>query len=377
VGNNAQKRPTILAQWSRAPVPADLSVISGPRRDRRVNAVVYAMQRPLPPRALRRRANRGIAAAAAVAALFLLALGTVMARNGGGSPGHRLSVALAPAHPQAPGREPAATPSPEADARSHVDPGLEVLPSMRLSSGATISASPDTLATVTYPGDPSNPREEVALELGLVRVEVPKLPDGRTFSVRTPDSVVTVHGTAFSVEVIKSGPSTVPVTRVRVTHGIVGVLHAGREALLYAGADWMSSAETAPVVSTPASSPLLKHRTDRTPAGAGRAASPADPAAERAASNETELANQNRLFAEAMDAREQGDPARAARLFEDFVRRYPVCPLTQDAYVERFRTLVQLGDRPGASRAARAYLTLYRSGFARDEARALALDSDR
>jgi TolA-binding protein len=113
---------------------------------------------------------------------------------------------------------------------------------------------------------------------------------------------------------------------------------------------------------------------DRAPAGGGREATRTDPSAEPAPRIETELGSQNRLFAEAMDAREQGDPARAARLLDDFVRRYPASPLTQDAYVERFRTLAQLGDRPAASRAARAYLALYRSGFARDEARALALD---
>jgi hypothetical protein len=113
---------------------------------------------------------------------------------------------------------------------------------------------------------------------------------------------------------------------------------------------------------------------DRPPATGGREATPAGPSPERAAQGETELASQNRLFAEAMDACEHGDPARAARLLDDFVRRNPASsPLTQDAYVERFHTLAQLGDRPAASRAAHAYLTLYRSGFARDEARALAL----
>jgi outer membrane protein assembly factor BamD (BamD/ComL family) len=106
----------------------------------------------------------------------------------------------------------------------------------------------------------------------------------------------------------------------------------------------------------------------------GREASPGNASLETAARGDTDLANQNRLFAEAMDAREQGDLARAARLLDDFIRRYPVSPLTQDAYVERFRTLAHAGDRAAAGRAARVYLTLYGSGFARDEARAIALD---
>jgi hypothetical protein len=96
-----------------------------------------------------------------------------------------------------------------------------------------------------------------------------------------------------------------------------------------------------------------------------------------AAPTATELANQNRLFASAMNARERGDSLAAVRLLDDFVRRYPASPLAPDAYVERFRTLAQIGDRQGAARAARSYLSMYASGFARDEARALALAPDR
>jgi outer membrane protein assembly factor BamD (BamD/ComL family) len=86
-----------------------------------------------------------------------------------------------------------------------------------------------------------------------------------------------------------------------------------------------------------------------------------------------DLANQNVLFAEAKLARQQGDQARAVRLLEDLVRRYPSSPLSEDARVETFRALAQLGDRAGAAREARRYLALYHSGFARDEARNLAL----
>jgi hypothetical protein len=354
VASNARKRPTVLAQWSRAPVPADLNAPNSPRRERLVNAVVEAMQRPLPARAVRRPAYSLLAAAAAVAALFLLVLGTVMGRTGSGSVVERLS----PAH----GTSSLATSAGE-------------LTGIHLSSGVTITASPDARATLTDPGDPAKPPEEVVLDMGLVQVEVPKLPAGRTFSVRTPDTVVSVHGTAFSVEVTKSALSAGTLTRVRVTHGIVGVLHGGNEALLYAGADWTSSAEAPSPGSVPTAPSRSKHPEDRAPAGGSHVVKAENQAAEPAPRSDTELATQNRLFAEAMDAREH-DPARAARLLEDFIRRYPASPLTQDAYVERFRTLAQQGDRAAASRAARAYLTLYRGGFARDEARALAFDPD-
>ena len=59
---------------------------------------------------------------------------------------------------------------------------------------------------------------------------------------------------------------------------------------------------------------------------------------------------------------------------KSIIRLYPASPLAQDAHVETFRALAQMGDRAGAAREARRYLTLYRDGFARDEARELALE---
>jgi hypothetical protein len=85
-----------------------------------------------------------------------------------------------------------------------------------------------------------------------------------------------------------------------------------------------------------------------------------------------DLANQNRLFAEAMTARRRGEASEALRALDDFLRRYPQSPLAQDAHVERFRTLAETGDRLAAAGAARAYLLLYPRGFAREEATALA-----
>jgi outer membrane protein assembly factor BamD (BamD/ComL family) len=70
----------------------------------------------------------------------------------------------------------------------------------------------------------------------------------------------------------------------------------------------------------------------------------------------------------------RGNGAEAIEMLEAFIQRYPASPLTQDAHVELFRGFVQMGDRAAAARAARRYLALYGDGFARDEARALALE---
>jgi hypothetical protein len=88
---------------------------------------------------------------------------------------------------------------------------------------------------------------------------------------------------------------------------------------------------------------------------------------------ETDLGGQNSAFAAAMRARKEGDDARAARILDDFIAHYPESPLAEDAHVERFRALVHIGDRDRESQAARRYLALYPNGFARDEARELAL----
>jgi hypothetical protein len=261
-------------------------------------------------------------------------------------------------------------------------------------------------------------REEVLLESGLVQVEVPRLPPGHTFAVRTPDALVTVHGTAFSVDVTRSGPSGATTTKVVVAHGVVSVLHASdAELLLYAGMEWSSSRQLsgAPPARPEARDPVAAQPPLRASAAGAASAAPArarrqvaslaspnpaglstlpstagldrrrdsaapearevDAAAAPASTRgRMDLANQNALFTEAKQARASGDQARAVDLLNELVQRFPGAPLAEDAHVEIFRAIAQAGDRAGAARAARRYLTLYPGGFARDEARALALE---
>jgi hypothetical protein len=143
--------------------------------------------------------------------------------------------------------------------------------------------------------------------------------------------------------------------------------------------DVRASSPAMPSPSPDARSQSSVERIDSTaPVAPGRPSDSAGHGHRRAAvSTDSELASQNRLFASAMNLRERGDPLGAVRILEDFVHRYPASPLAQDAYVERFRTLAQIGDRDGAARAARSYLTMYRNGFARDEARTLVIDPER
>jgi len=155
-----------------------------------------------------------------------------------------------------------------------------------------------------------------------------------------------------------------------VTQGVVSVQHGDREALLYAGMEWTSATDG--LSATPAYG-LLAAPAPESKAGAVAKSRLTSPRPESTAGR-TGLGDQNVLFAEATLARKRGDQTRAVRILDDFIRLYPASPLAQDAHVETFRALAQMGDRAGAAREARRYLTLYRDGFARDEARELALE---
>jgi hypothetical protein len=249
---------------------------------------------------------------------------------------------------------------------------------VHLLSGVEVAMGPDTRLS-PLSEQPQGDCEVLVLDSGFIHVDVPKLPVGHTFEVRTPNALVIVHGTSFSVEVTRSGPSGAPVTRVVVSNGVVTVRHADSELLVGAGMEWASSNETsARAKPSPVPAPSRSvQRHGREPTAAPSAAPPisgADAMAESPKA-ETDLAEQNRSFGQAIFARERGDLAGAVRILDSFVVRHPASPLAQDAYVERFRILARMGDLAAAARAARRYLTLYQDGFARDEARRIALET--
>jgi hypothetical protein len=372
------KRPDLLARWSRAAIPVRPSVADPAHRERVMNAIVRTMKSANAERSARRRARRRIAFAAGIAAVLVMVIGLGREWAAGGRLASRSGSPVGGSHAVDTGAQAVA---------SRSDSGS----TLRLPSGVVVTMTPETRFQMSDLSAPTNAREELVIELGVLHVEVPKLPAGHTFAVRTPDAIVTVHGTSFSVEVTKAGPPGATTTTVVVAHGVVSVLHAGQEALLYAGMEWSSSGQLSVAASAsadprgrasspPVSPPRLLHvaqdaghHLDRRPADSTPVSAPVASATE-ASSKSVDLASQNALFAEAQLARKQGDPSRALRLLDDLVRRYPAALLTEDACVETFRLRAEIGDRAGAAREARHYLTLYRNGFARDEARDLALE---
>ena len=220
--------------------------------------------------------------------------------------------------------------------------------------------------------------EALFLASGGVEVEVPKLDPTRGFSVETPDTRVTVHGTHFTVTV--ESTTSGPRTHVDVAHGIVSVQHDGREVFLTAGQSWPVAAEPA---APPASGTSADPSRSAPDAGQEEEIAPSapvdDPEPKHGANaqpsrrklDSRELADLNERFARAMTLKKNGEPQKALRVLDRLARRYPGSPLAQELRVERLRLLRAVGrSRAAASEAAR-YLREYPNGYAAAEAREL------
>jgi hypothetical protein len=180
--------------------------------------------------------------------------------------------------------------------------------------------------------------ETVRLGRGRIQLEVPPLPNGSSLSVRTPDALVVVHGTRFTVDVAGEGDGVV--TTVDVLEGRVSVERAGQTAILGPGGHWSSPRtaaappETAPThpaeaVETP---PERQEPSRRSAPAAGSASRLAD---ESQAGSASRLAAENRLFRAALAARRDGDLPRARALVRELLARYPTSPLAPAATRER------------------------------------------
>lgn len=174
--------------------------------------------------------------------------------------------------------------------------------------------------------------QRLRLGLGYTEISVPRPGGPGVFSVDTPDSQVVVHGTEFSVLVERDPRTQALATTVSVTRGSVFVSHGGEQRLLEIGATWSShAAEAAPPATDlePRSEPAL------TPAPRSKAVHAQVPP--------PSLAEQNRLFQAFLDARAAGDDARAVRLLDELLTRFPDTPLADQARLGRFRALQRLG----------------------------------
>jgi len=171
------------------------------------------------------------------------------------------------------------------------------------------------------------------------------------------------------------GTTAGPRTHVEVTHGLVSVQHGGREEFLTAGQVWPKPEPAPAPVAAPAT--LNAPGSDAGTPEEDEAELPAAEPDKRGAParkhfDSRQLADQNRRFARAMNAKKSGESAAALRELDRLVRRYPGSPLTQEVRVERMRLLATLGRDAAAARAARRYLREFPDGYAAREAEGLA-----
>ncbi len=258
-----------------------------------------------------------------------------------------------------------------------------------LENGAQVKLGAGTDLTVSalLPGT-----DELVLDRGRVDLSVPKLHSGHTLSVTTPDSTVTVRGTRFSVEVVIEGSRAI--TSVEVTQGSVWVRQGDARLVLEAGSHWSSRAPEAsrapseqsaasapteavsPTSSTPSPSAAARPEVSAARSSASRSASPTPADAHPlSAAEQSTLAQENDLYQAASRASREGNDALAIADLNNLLTRYPNSPMAQNARVDRFRALNRSGRVEEAVAQARRYLADYPNGFARDEAKALVLQS--
>jgi hypothetical protein len=194
--------------------------------------------------------------------------------------------------------------------------------------GLDVELGPATSARIGQLGG-SRRSQRVRLESGSIRCRVPKLGDGREFSVVTPDALVVVHGTRFSVEV-RQGEDGEAQTCVRVNEGLVSVhgrsaepvfLRPGEELGCAARKAALSVSDLPEVVDSVEVDSSEAPRASRGPARAGRSTSV----------QQGTLRKETALLQAAVRAEQRGDVAGARSRLNELLQKYPKSPLAEEA----------------------------------------------
>lgn len=356
----------LLRELGRAPIPVEEAEVTSERRKRMLSRIA-AEVRTSHGNARARRFRRSVAWFFAAAALLLLVSAGLRARRVTPLPSVASLRTDSPVMVSHSGQTEVA--SSETARALDVGDGVSTLADsradLRLASGVEIAVEPSTRIVIA---EAHTRGEVVSLALGQIFVRVPRLGPDRSFVVRTPDAKVVVHGTAFVVRVEAAAGGTL--TRVEVTEGKVAVERGSERVMLGAGERWPARVahETVPAPKSAGANPSTSAPTELP-----RPAFSAKPAQGKLASASA-LAEQNRLFGVATQARRRADDRKVVEALSQLISRYPDSVLVPEARVERFRALKRMGHDAEAAREARKYLVEQRDGAARDEARGLALE---
>ncbi len=342
---NAHRADRALATLRALPIPNEEATTANERR-RRVVAHIQALRLVEERRAtsIRRRWVLGMVAAACLFVLggFGLAFYTVAPHMGGPA-----AVLVATK-----GKVQVAAPElGSSDTASVLPPGSEVATGGDSSASLTTPSGVELLLEERSRLEMAGERrasamkrtESIHLLEGEVLVMVPRLGSHRQFEVVTPDAVVVVHGTQFSVRV-ERGPRGEPTTRVDVASGKVEVRRKAHTDWLGPGSRW-SSEEVLPstAASETPSTDLLNPMASGTPASeeepmpTGPGNGPA-----RGAGTESRLGAANRLMEEAMLAKRRGDEVQTIAHLDELLEKYADSPLVPSARRERARAVARL-----------------------------------
>lgn len=194
---------------------------------------------------------------------------------------------------------------------AHAQAELETQAGVRLELG---SASELSLTAI----EPGRKWTRVSLGHGRLDVRVPPLTHGAAFSVVTPQATVTVHGTAFVVEVAKSSDGSSH-TCVRVSEGAIVVRHASGADTVLAGGTWGCHEAHPSNAALTALAPAAKV--------SGSPATDPSPRRERsarsAATEASTLGTEAGLLQKALGAERAGDFDTAERTLATLLRLYP------------------------------------------------------
>lgn len=367
IGRERPEPPLEVLELMRKPDLAD----TRPGANERRMVAIGTMSRALRAEGRRRR-NHSSWRTVAIAAVLLVAGGAAWSRYHGVRHPSVARVAAPVATPESDPVEVEVSSGVAVATRHGVASVVSTATRLRIAEGDAVRTGPDARATLLLPRgvrvdlfratkasivSAQELDQKIALDIGETLISVPRPGGPHTFSVATPDARVIVHGTEFTVRVDEADASHRTRTSVSVTRGAVSVIDAKGERLLNPGDTW-SAADAAP----PAAPPVLGLPQQRAHAVVSKEAA-------------SSLAEQNRLFQAALDARRAGDDALALKAIDELFARYPDTTLAQEARLARFRALKSLNRGQDAAREARRYLSAHPDAPAADEARRALLES--
>ncbi|MEO6601557.1 MAG: FecR domain-containing protein [Polyangiaceae bacterium] len=380
--NDDQEAVALLRQMGRVVVPL-LAPEQEASRLRRmsisVNRLVEGLHALPPPRRQSTLALTGVIAAAATLCLFFGARHVMQVPHAAAPVGVARVVSVSGASTLwRVGSAPSALVAEQyVDATDELRSGVGSRAELALTGAgkAKVAISEDTRVRLEERVGSSNAANEdwLHLEQGQVALQVEKLPPGLGLSVQTPDARVTVHGTRFSVRVTPRATAGT-VTLVTVTEGRVEVDSRGQVVFLGPGDHWSSEGPPPePNEASRAANSLVAASASPSASASALPAAPASASVRAVHAPESTLAEENQLYAQALARAGAGDLPPALADLAALIQRYPRSPLAQNARADRFRLLRRFGNRSAAAREAARYLSEYPNGFARDEARSLAL----